>query len=147
MFNPGRERDGFESPYTVIQIVSDDMPFIVDSVTMELGSQDQAIELAIHPVIWVRRDDVDVVSVGELQNIGDKFDGIATQMLMEVYKDRAEEPAPAVKGTTETQVVGSEVKAGSPGSQTTTVKEFPATKGRPTVRPSPQSPPPKCTNL
>src|SRR5436305_9680656 len=57
VFNPGRERDGFESPYTVIQIVSDDMPFIVDSVTMELGSQDQAIELAIHPVIWVRRDD------------------------------------------------------------------------------------------
>ncbi|TMK98258.1 MAG: cytochrome d ubiquinol oxidase subunit II [Actinobacteria bacterium] len=98
-------------------------------------------------IFWVRRDDVDVVSVGELQNIGDKFDGIATQMLMEVYKDRAEEPAPAVKGTTETQVVGSEVKAGSPGSQTTTVKEFPATKGRPTVRPSPQSPPPKCTNL
>jgi glutamate dehydrogenase len=40
----------------VIQIVSDDMPFIVDSVTMELRAQGYGIDLVIHPVLRVRRD-------------------------------------------------------------------------------------------
>jgi glutamate dehydrogenase len=56
VYNPDRERDGWHSPHTVIEIVSDDMPFIVDSVTMELSRQGYGIELIIHPVIRVRRD-------------------------------------------------------------------------------------------
>ncbi|HZT03027.1 MAG TPA: hypothetical protein VFA39_12240, partial [Steroidobacteraceae bacterium] len=32
IFNPDRERDGFESPHTLVQIVTDDKPFLVDSV-------------------------------------------------------------------------------------------------------------------
>jgi glutamate dehydrogenase len=40
----------------VIEIISDDMPFIVDSVTMELGRQGYGIDLVIHPVVRVRRD-------------------------------------------------------------------------------------------
>jgi glutamate dehydrogenase len=56
VYNPDRERDGWHSPHTVIEIVSDDMPFIVDSVTMELSRQGYGIELVIHPVIRVRRD-------------------------------------------------------------------------------------------
>ncbi|HLH65826.1 MAG TPA: NAD-glutamate dehydrogenase, partial [Solirubrobacteraceae bacterium] len=56
VYNPDRERDGWSSPYTAVEIVSDDMPFIVDSVTMELSSQGHAIELIVHPVMRVRRD-------------------------------------------------------------------------------------------
>ncbi len=56
VYNPDRERDGWASPYTVVDIVSDDMPFIVDSVTMELSRQGYGIELIIHPVIRVVRD-------------------------------------------------------------------------------------------
>ena len=56
VYNPDRERDGWSSPYTVIDIVSDDMPFIVDSVTMELSRQGYGIELIIHPVMRVVRD-------------------------------------------------------------------------------------------
>ncbi|HEV7195736.1 MAG TPA: NAD-glutamate dehydrogenase, partial [Pedococcus sp.] len=56
VYNPDIERDGWHSPYTVVQIVSDDMPFIVDSVTMELSRQGYAIELIVHPVIRVVRD-------------------------------------------------------------------------------------------
>ena len=40
----------------MIEIVSDDMPFIVDSVTMELSRQGSGIELIIHPVMRVMRD-------------------------------------------------------------------------------------------
>src|SRR5579863_215208 len=32
VFNPQVERDGFESPHTLVLTVSDDMPFLVDSI-------------------------------------------------------------------------------------------------------------------
>ena len=57
VYNPEFEQHGWQSSHTVIEIVSDDMPFIVDSVTMELARQDIDIDLVIHPVIRVRRDE------------------------------------------------------------------------------------------
>ncbi|HLJ02308.1 MAG TPA: NAD-glutamate dehydrogenase [Solirubrobacteraceae bacterium] len=69
VFNPDPERDGWQLPYTVIEIVSDDMPFIVDSVTMTIARLGHAINLVIHPVIRVKRDangDItEVVAPGE----------------------------------------------------------------------------------
>jgi glutamate dehydrogenase len=56
VYNPDRERDGWTSPYTVVEVTSDDMPFIVDSVTMELSRQGSNIELIVHPVMRVVRD-------------------------------------------------------------------------------------------
>jgi glutamate dehydrogenase len=68
VYNPEFEHHGWQSPHTVVEIVSDDMPFIVDSVTMALGRQGYGIDLVIHPVIKVRRDDrgelVDVLDPG-----------------------------------------------------------------------------------
>jgi len=57
VFNPSEARDGFRLPFTVMDIVSDDMPFVVDSVTMELNRLGYSINLVIHPVMGVRRDD------------------------------------------------------------------------------------------
>src|SRR5690348_7110776 len=37
LLNPSLKSDGWESPHTVVQIVNDDMPFLVDSVTMALA--------------------------------------------------------------------------------------------------------------
>jgi glutamate dehydrogenase len=56
VYNPELERDGWHSPFTVVEIVSDDMPFIVDSITMELSRQDYGIELLVHPVMRAVRD-------------------------------------------------------------------------------------------
>jgi glutamate dehydrogenase len=56
VYNPDFEQYGWQSQHTVIEIVSDDMPFIVDSVTMELGRQGHSIHLVIHPVMRIRRD-------------------------------------------------------------------------------------------
>src|SRR5690606_11646044 len=33
IYNPEAARDGWESPHSVVEIVNDDMPFLVDSVT------------------------------------------------------------------------------------------------------------------
>ena len=40
----------------VIDIVSDDMPYLVDSVTTELNRHEAEIMLLVHPVLRVRRD-------------------------------------------------------------------------------------------
>ena len=56
VFNPEPQRDGWSSPYTAVQLVSDDMPFIVDSVTMTLNREGCGLHLVIHPVLHVRRD-------------------------------------------------------------------------------------------
>jgi glutamate dehydrogenase len=57
VYNPDFDQDGWRSSHTVIEIVTDDMPFLVDSVTMELSRQGRSIDLMIHPVIRVRRDE------------------------------------------------------------------------------------------
>jgi glutamate dehydrogenase len=41
--------------HTVIDIVNDDMPFLVDSVMMALDRHDLGIHLVIHPILRVRR--------------------------------------------------------------------------------------------
>src|SRR5882762_3303877 len=41
---------------TVIDIVTDDMPYLVDSVTMELNRHGADILLIVHPVLTVHRD-------------------------------------------------------------------------------------------
>ena len=56
VYNPDLAAHLWESPYTVIEVVSDDMPFLVDSVTMELARQGYGIELIVHPVMRVVRD-------------------------------------------------------------------------------------------
>ena len=56
VYNPVFEQHGWQSPHTVIEIVSDDMPFIVDSVTMDLNRRGYGIHLVIHPVMRIRRD-------------------------------------------------------------------------------------------
>jgi glutamate dehydrogenase len=55
--NPAAGTDGWQSPHTVVDIVTDDMPFVVDSITSELERHGRAVQLTVHPVIDVRRDD------------------------------------------------------------------------------------------
>ena len=56
VFNPTKKEHGWECRHTVVEIVNDDMPFLVDSITAELNRRDVTVQLAIHPVYKVRRD-------------------------------------------------------------------------------------------
>ncbi|MBV9022361.1 MAG: NAD-glutamate dehydrogenase, partial [Streptomycetaceae bacterium] len=53
---PTVEENGWTCSHTVVEVVTDDMPFLVDSVTTELSRQDRAIHVVIHPQVVVRRD-------------------------------------------------------------------------------------------
>jgi glutamate dehydrogenase len=56
LFNPTVEKNGWGLEHTVIEIVNDDMPFLVDSVSAEITRRDRKIHLLLHPVLRVRRD-------------------------------------------------------------------------------------------
>ncbi len=53
--NPEPARDGFDSAHTLVAIVTDDMPFLVDSVNMVFAAAGIAVHLIVHPVLQVRR--------------------------------------------------------------------------------------------
>ena len=55
VFAPNKSRDGWHSDYTVAQVVTDDMPFLVDSISAALAERNHGVHLVIHPVLRVRR--------------------------------------------------------------------------------------------
>ena len=55
--NPTRDADGWSCGRTVVSVATDDMPFLVDSVTAELNRMGAGIHLVIHPIVAVTRDD------------------------------------------------------------------------------------------
>ena len=65
VFTPTVSANGWTCGHTVAQVVTDDMPFLVDSVTIAINRSGHEIFLVIHPQLLVRRDDdgnlVDVV--------------------------------------------------------------------------------------
>ncbi|MFF8530386.1 NAD-glutamate dehydrogenase [Streptomyces sp. SAS_267] len=53
---PTVEENGWTCSHSVVEVVMDDMPFLVDSVTNELSRQGRGIHVVIHPQFVVRRD-------------------------------------------------------------------------------------------
>ena len=91
VYNPDFEQHGWQSTHTVVEIVADDMPFLVDSVSMELSRQAYGIHLVVHPVIGVQRDDD-----GELIDVGPPGEGGAAMLAESVMRfeiDRQSEAA------------------------------------------------------
>lgn len=58
VFNPDPKKDGWKSPHTCIQIINDDMPFLVDSITGGISNtRGLRIHTVNHPLFVVMRDD------------------------------------------------------------------------------------------
>ena len=56
IFSPTPGEDGWSSPHSVIHVVNDDMPFLVDSTTLEINREGFTLHLIVHPIYAVRRD-------------------------------------------------------------------------------------------
>ncbi|MCZ6605983.1 MAG: NAD-glutamate dehydrogenase, partial [Alphaproteobacteria bacterium] len=54
-FNPRAKPDLWTSPHTVVEIVADDSPFLVDSLTTAFNQMGLTVHLVVHPVAAVRR--------------------------------------------------------------------------------------------
>ncbi len=89
VFNPARADHGFESRHTVVQVVNDDMPFLVDSIANEFNRREIAVHLLAHPVMAARRD-LDGDLVGIAVETGERA---RAESLMHIEIDRQAEPA------------------------------------------------------
>ena len=56
LLNPVLAEDGWSSQDTVVQIVTDDMPHLLDSVVAELARIKVSVRRLMHPIVVVRRD-------------------------------------------------------------------------------------------
>ena len=90
VYNPHFEEHGWQSTHTVVEMVNDDMPFLVDSTRMEINRQGYAIHMILHPVMQVRRD-----AEGQLIEVlppdSDEEDAIS-ESVIHVEVDRQTEP-------------------------------------------------------
>ncbi len=55
VYNPEAAENGFDLARTVVEIVNDDMPFLVDSVTAELNRTNVGVHMVLHPVLRAQR--------------------------------------------------------------------------------------------
>ena len=67
VYNPVLEAHGWESTHTVVEIVIEDMPFLVDSVRMEVNRQGLRVLEVIHPIYRLQRD-----AAGEIVQVLDR---------------------------------------------------------------------------
>jgi glutamate dehydrogenase len=56
-YNPRHDTHGWQSTHTIVEVVVDDMPFLVDSVCMAMDRLDLTLHLIIHPVVQMRRNE------------------------------------------------------------------------------------------
>src|SRR4051812_3180520 len=88
VYNPKAEENGWASAHTVIEIVNDDMPFLVDSVGMEVNRQGYTLHLMNHPLFDTQRD-----GAGELKAFGPPGGEGRQESLIHVEIDREIDPA------------------------------------------------------
>ena len=66
LFSPSETEHGYSGSMQVIELLNDDMPFLVDSLTAELTRQGLNIRETIHPIISAQRD-----AKGNLKALGE----------------------------------------------------------------------------
>lgn len=73
--------------YSVIEVVTDDMPFLVDSVTMELTREGRAIHLVAHPIFAVTRDGSELLHIHD-RDIDEKSADMMAESWMRIHIER-----------------------------------------------------------
>ncbi len=109
VYNPGFDQHGWHSTHTVIEIVHDDMPFLVDSVSANLNRRGITIHQLIHPVFVVNRSkDGKALSMSGVKGDGN---GAVRESCIHIQID--EQPTEKVRKALELEVRGvlSDVRA------------------------------------
>jgi glutamate dehydrogenase len=55
LYTPSFDQHGWQSTHTVVEVVTDDMPFLVDSLGMAVSRREYGVHLFVHPVMRVTR--------------------------------------------------------------------------------------------
>jgi glutamate dehydrogenase len=106
VYNPEPDIDGWSSARTIVEIVNDDMPFLVDSVTAAINAGERVVRLVIHPILTVDRD-----AAGRLREIREGDNAGLRESWMQVEITREPDPAGLEKLTQELSRVLADVRA------------------------------------
>ena len=85
VYNPRFEEHGWQSVHTVVEVVNDNMPFLVDSVTAELNRQGFTVHLVIHPIVHVKRDKTGAIET--FSSNGKPSKGLSAESFMHIEID------------------------------------------------------------
>jgi glutamate dehydrogenase len=92
VFNPTLKEHGYTSPHTVVEMVNDDMPFLVDSIGLAVSQRALTIHFLAHPIFSVARD-----AAGVLRSIEERSPESGRQRRLESFQhveiDRIVDPA------------------------------------------------------
>src|SRR5690348_10237973 len=79
--------------HTTVAVVNDDMPFLVDSVTMALDRHDLGIHLVVHPILRVRRSpqgELRGLAPDDASDLGDDEVMLESWLYFEVDRETSE---------------------------------------------------------
>ena len=62
IYHPSKEHHGVEIEETILEVISDDKPFIIDSLIEALNKLNLHIKLLIHPIFSIERDQNDEIT-------------------------------------------------------------------------------------
>ncbi|MBV1777278.1 NAD-glutamate dehydrogenase [Burkholderiaceae bacterium DAT-1] len=96
VYNPNFDDHRWQTTHTVLELVNDDMPFLVDTVSLVLSRLGYAIHLIVHPIFNVTRNDA-----GQLTSITDGH----RESWIHVEIDRISDPAKFEEIRTQLEVV------------------------------------------
>ncbi len=89
VYNPRIEQHGWQSTHTIVEIVTDDMPFLVDSVRMVLNRRGYTSHLVVHPVMRFHRGEGGRIDA--LLPVGEADEGSIVEAVIHIEADRQTE--------------------------------------------------------
>ncbi|MFJ8815386.1 NAD-glutamate dehydrogenase [Amycolatopsis thermoflava] len=88
LLNPTTAEDGWTRDATVVQIVTDDMPYLVDSITAKLARDGVQVQRLVHPIVAVTRDITgELVKVHPAADVANPPEGAMVESWMYVEID------------------------------------------------------------
>ncbi|WP_286238141.1 NAD-glutamate dehydrogenase [Neptuniibacter halophilus] len=88
VYNPDLEQHGWRANHTVIEILQQDMPFLVDSVRMALNLKGLVIHTIHNAIIWTQRDAEELKAV-----VGRDADQASAESVIYLEVDRTSDDA------------------------------------------------------
>ncbi len=87
--NPDIAHDGWSVDHTLVEMVADDMPFLIDSLTGTLQAKGLSIHVLIHPVLTLARD-----AQGKLEGLAQaEGKNTASESVIHIQVDRCPDEA------------------------------------------------------
>jgi glutamate dehydrogenase len=74
VYTPNLDEHGWRSAHSIVEVITEDLPFLVDSISAELSRLGAEVDLMVHPVLSVTRD-----ADGRLQDVKRAVEGTGTR--------------------------------------------------------------------